>query len=182
MTSIHQETDRLGTVERSDGEYVIRFERRLEHPIESVWLALTEPSAIEKWLAAATVFELRDGGTVELHWQNGEDLDGMHATITELEPPHLLEWRGDRHGICRWELRPDDGGCILRFSSTLDAAEVDARAAKDPEHGSPPSLLAGWHVHLDYLDDALDGNAVDWPNWSGDDWSKLYDVYGGERR
>ena len=182
MTSTDQATERLGAVERSDGEYVIRFERHLDHPMENVWLALTEPNSIAKWLAAATVFELRDGGAVELHWQNGDDPKGMHATITELDPPRLLEWRGDRHGTCRWELRPEGDGCVLTFSSTLDAAGVDAQAAEDPEHRSAPSLLAGWHVHLNYLEDALDGKAVDWANWTGEDWSELYDRYGGERR
>jgi uncharacterized protein YndB with AHSA1/START domain len=62
MTSIDQDTDRQGAVEHSRDNYVVRFERRFDHPIESVWLALTEPAAIGKWLAAATTLELRRGG------------------------------------------------------------------------------------------------------------------------
>jgi hypothetical protein len=29
-------------------------------------------------------------------------------------------------------------------------------------------VLAGWHIHLDFLKDALDGRPVDWPNWPRD--------------
>ena len=34
-----------GTMETTDdGRYVLRYERRLRHPIERVWEALTDPS------------------------------------------------------------------------------------------------------------------------------------------
>lgn len=34
---------RDGTVELTDGKRIIRFERRLAHPIDRVWAALTGP-------------------------------------------------------------------------------------------------------------------------------------------
>jgi uncharacterized protein YndB with AHSA1/START domain len=186
MTSIDQDTDRQGAVERSRDNYVVRFERRLDHPIESVWLALTEPAAIGKWLAAARTFELRRSGTIELNWSGAEDGAGMQATITELDPPRLLEWSGGPPGhpaaACRWELQPDGDGCVLRFSSTVPAAEIDRKAASDPEHWSPPSLLAGWHLHLGRLEDVLDGPSVDPSSPAEERFLELYERYGGERR
>jgi len=35
-----------GVVEQRDGRTVLRFERRLRHPIERVWAALTEPARL----------------------------------------------------------------------------------------------------------------------------------------
>ncbi|HEY6638488.1 MAG TPA: SRPBCC family protein [Solirubrobacterales bacterium] len=186
MTSIDQETERRGGVEREGDDYVVRFERYLDHPVDSVWLALTEPGAIGKWLAAATTFELREGGTIELRWSGAEDGAGMRATITELDPPRLLEWSGGPPGhpaaACRWELRPEAHGCVLRFSSRVPVDEIDRKGAADPEHWSPPSMLAGWHVHLGYLEDVLDGRSVDLASPAMDAFYELYESYGGERR
>src|SRR4051794_22442930 len=38
---------------REDGIRVLHYERRLTHPIEKVWAALTDPDQIEGWLARA---------------------------------------------------------------------------------------------------------------------------------
>jgi hypothetical protein len=37
--------------------------------------------------------------------------------------------------------------------------------------------LAGWHFHLDALEEALAGHAVDWPNWPIDRWAEHHDRY-----
>jgi uncharacterized protein YndB with AHSA1/START domain len=150
-------TDRDGTMEISGGRPVIRFERRLAHPIERVWAALTEPDEIVGWLAEAEV-DLVEGGRIRLRWLNSDDEGNqaeMTATITRLDPPRLIEYEGDLHGLLRWELRPDGDGCVLTFTN---------------ETGAPPAMrskvLAGWHIHLDHLEEALDGRPVDWPRWS----------------
>jgi hypothetical protein len=41
-------------------------------------------------------------------------------------------------------------------------------------------VLAGWHIHLDHLADALDGRPVDWSSWSEDQrpkWQEIHDRY-----
>ena len=48
-------TDELGTAEVHDGGARLRFERRLRHPIDRVWAALTRPEELEGWLASAEV-------------------------------------------------------------------------------------------------------------------------------
>ena len=40
---------RDGTLEERDGRFVLRFERRLPHPPEEVWRALTEPDRMAAW-------------------------------------------------------------------------------------------------------------------------------------
>src|SRR3954469_2142808 len=119
-----------GTVEpTADGGNVLRFERRLAHPVDDVWAALTEPDRIVMWLAEAEV-DLREGGSVVLRWLNTDDEGNsavMHATITELDPPRVIEYEGDIHGTLRWELAPDGDATVLRFSSTLPALDDDMR-------------------------------------------------------
>ena len=43
-------------------------------------------------------------------------------------------------------------------------------------------MLAGWHVHLDFLEEALDGKPVDWPNWPRDRWAVLNEHYEASMR
>jgi uncharacterized protein YndB with AHSA1/START domain len=145
-----------GNVETREGRRVLRFERRLEHPIERVWAALTEPGELESWLAEADL-DLAVGGRVELRWLNTDE-DGNRAiatgTVTQLEPPRLLECETDIHGLMRWELREEGEGCHLTFFT----------APADPAYTA--MTLAGWHMHLDHLAEALAGRPVDWPEWS----------------
>jgi uncharacterized protein YndB with AHSA1/START domain len=94
----------------------------------------------------------------------------MNATITELDPPNLLQTDGDAHGVLRWELRPEAGGTSLTFSSTLELPGEDQKTMN----------LAGWDIHLEHLADALEGRKVDWPNWTRDHrprWAELHDAY-----
>jgi uncharacterized protein YndB with AHSA1/START domain len=149
-----------GTVERlDDGRYVVSFERRLAHPVDRVWEALTRPDRLIGWWGDADI-ELREGGRFNVRWLNTDD-DGdtaeMHATIAKLEPQRLLLLDGDIHGLLRWELTPQGEATLLSFRSTL--ALPDEYATKVP---------AGWHFHLDALADALDGRSTDLvgvPNW-----------------
>ena len=63
-----------GTMETTDdGRYVLRYERRLHHPIERVWEALTVPERVEEWWARAAVLELTEGGRARIEWLNTDD-------------------------------------------------------------------------------------------------------------
>ncbi len=164
-----------GTVREIDGRYVLRFERHLNHPVEKVWAALTEPGQLVAWLTEADI-ELVEGGRVELRWQNTDEYGNvavLHGTITQLDPPRVLQYDSDIHGVLRWELLADGaGGCVLTFTSTLPAP-ADRLS----------ETLAGWHVHLDHLADALAGHRVHWPTWTRDHWDRwveLRDRYADE--
>ena len=157
-----------GTVEVIDGSYELRYTRHLRHSIEQVWAALTEPEQLVKWLADATI-DLREGGTVELRWLNTDDQGNTavaRGPIAQLDPPHLIEIDTDIHGRLRWELQRDKNGSLLTFTV---------------RHALPDEYLilalAGWHSHLDFLEEALDGKTVDWPNWPRDRWQAHHDRY-----
>ena len=159
-----------GTMETTDdGRYVLRYERRLRHPIEKVWAALTEPARIEEWWARAAVLELTEGGRARIEWLNSDAVAEGH--ITRLEPPHTIEFDTDIHGSLLWELRPHDDGTHLTLTVVNDIPE---------EYRT--SVMAGWHVHIDFLEDALDGTPVDWPNWPEDRWAELNEFYEANMR
>ena len=160
-----------GTLERRGDRQLIRFERQLDHPVERVWRALTEPDEIAAWLALAEL-DLTEGGRVVLSWQN-TDKEGNTAvargTVSALEPPRLLEFDTDIHGRLRWELQPAGDGTHLTFT-------VDAQLPEDYEL----EVLGGWHIHLDHLDHVLDGGTIDWPNWWRDhlpEWERIRAAY-----
>jgi uncharacterized protein YndB with AHSA1/START domain len=161
-----------GTVETRDGQYVLRYERHLDHPVDKVWAALTEPGELVGWLAEAEV-ELVEGGRVVLRWQNTDDQGNtavMHATITRLEPPRLLEYEGDIHGTLRWELSEEGDSCLLRLTVITEGVPEEARSL----------VMAGWHIHLEHLEDALEGRPVDWARWDEEHrptWQAHHDRY-----
>jgi len=54
----------------------------------------------------------------------------------------------------------------LIFSNTLPVSHTRLRES-----------LAGWHVHLDFLAESLEGQAVDWPDFALDCWARHYERY-----
>ena len=159
-----------GTLDRQGDRRVIRFERRLDHPVERVWRALTEPDEAVRWWGRIDA-ELEPGGRFDVTWLNTDE-DGnpftMHATITELDSPHLLETTGDAHGVLRWELRPDGDGTLLTFTSTLDLPD---------EYRD--RTIAGWHYHLDALETALAGGEVELIDLPNDEFDRIAELYAG---
>jgi uncharacterized protein YndB with AHSA1/START domain len=145
------------------GRTVLRMERRLAHPPEKVWRALTEPAELSRWFPfTATEIDLRIGGTIRFDLGSNPYLPGastMDAVITELEPPRLfafeepagevLEREGDN--LLRFELRPDPAGCLLIFTHAFH--DLPAAAAN----------AAGWTVCFDAMAADLAGRPAGEP-------------------
>ena len=158
-----------GTVVRTDERAVIRFERRLPHPPERVWSALTEPEELRRWWGDVET-DLVEGGRFTIRWLNTDEKGKslvMDAAITELDPPRALQVEGDPHGVLRFELEPQPGGgTLLTFTSTPDLPdEFRSRT------------LAGWHYHLDGLEAALDGGEVELHALPNPDWERIHESY-----
>jgi len=162
-----------GKVIKKDGRTLVRYERRLRHSPERVWQALTEPKELSGWLADADL-EPAVGGRVELRWLNTDEHGNSavaRGTVTAFDPPRLLELDTDIHGRLRWELSPDGDGCVLVLVADISHVPSDFLL----------KVLAGWHTHLDFLAEALDGQRVDWPNWPLDRWQEIHDGYAAKR-
>jgi len=118
-----------------EGRPALRFERYLDHPVERVWRAVSEPAEVRRWMPAAADWTPAQGEAFEL--------GGQHGQITELDPPNLIEWTfgADRF---RCTLQPKGDGCALVFTHIFDDAAPAAQTA------------AGWECYLDRLDAQLD--------------------------
>jgi uncharacterized protein YndB with AHSA1/START domain len=94
-----------GKLETVDGRAVLRFERRLDHPRERVWRAITDPEELCHWFPPSEALQ-----------------------VTESDPPNLLvgTWYGDD---LRFELRSVGAACVLVFTHTFSGREKAARDA-----------------------------------------------------
>ena len=139
-------TLRPDSLRTDGGRNVLRMERRLAHPPEKVWRALTTPADLAQWFPAEVRLDLRAGGEVRFVFAGGEAPEGK-GVITDLDPPRLLAftWEGEH---LRWELRPDGAGTVLTLEHTLD------------DRYGAASFAAGWHTCIDAMDDLLAGRPV----------------------
>jgi uncharacterized protein YndB with AHSA1/START domain len=142
-----------GTYETIEDRPALRFERRLKHPVDAVWQALTQPEQLKQWFPSTVSGDFAPGGRLTFSFET-HDVPDTHGEITELdEPRRLAFYWGDDH--LRFELDPDGDGCRLRFTCLLDARDKAARDA------------AGWHVCLDRLEGVV----------AGAGWQELYEDY-----
>jgi uncharacterized protein YndB with AHSA1/START domain len=132
-----------GTLRPVNGQFELRFERRLAHPASKVWQALTDPTALTHWFPQRVEADLRPGGKMRFSPREGEDYPDWDGEVLEYEPERVFAytWGTD---LLRWELRPDGDGCLLIFTDTF--AE-QGKAARD---------AAGWHVCLEAMQAWLD--------------------------
>lgn len=128
---------------RADGERCgVRFERLYAFDADELWSALTGPAELSRWLAPVRTFECRVGGRVSIDFGDGGEVAGE---VLVLEPGRVLEytWRftGEDESVVRFELHPRHEGTLL----VVDHRLLGLR------HGA--GYGAGWHAHLDRLED-----------------------------
>lgn len=91
-----------------DGIFIpdgIRFERILDHSVERVWAALTQPDQLGEWLGPAIVTG-KAGGNIKLETKGGM----MGGTILQWEENSLLEYQWFRDSVVCWELLREGPG------------------------------------------------------------------------
>jgi uncharacterized protein YndB with AHSA1/START domain len=152
------------TLDTIGGKAVLRFERRLAHPPEKVFRAISDPAELQHWFPAAVETELRPGAPITFTFQD-MDADAPGGEVVEVEPPKLLvyTWGDD---VLRWEIVPEEHGCRLFFSHTL---------APDGMSGGLPGSArnaAGWDICLGALAARLDDEPA--PEI---DWFPLFEAY-----
>lgn len=162
-------TDRDGKlIETGEDRVGVRFERRLPHPPERVWRAVTETEELAQWFPARPEIggERRVGAGLTFVYP-GNEAPPETGEILELDEPHLFafSWRpgaGGEPQILRFELELDGDGTKLVFTHELprpDSAKV----------------AAGWELCLDDLEAALDGQPrADFPEGR---WVELHEAY-----
>ncbi len=162
MVPVNDDPELLGGAVLHGGERAtLTLQREYPHPVAALWTALTVPEVTRRWWAALRA-DLRPGGEFSLMWLNGDpaELEWWPGQVVALDPPRLLEHTSSEHGLLRWELEPVEAGALrartrLRLTNELEG-----------EDAWVPMSLAVWHLHLEALERALTGGAVDWLDWS----------------
>jgi uncharacterized protein YndB with AHSA1/START domain len=150
----------LGTLVPEGGAWKLLFTRRLQHPQEKVWRAVTEPEHLAAWFPQEIVGE-RSAGAALRFVTSGQSDESFEGEMLVFDPPSVMEllWGSDR---LRIELQPDGDGTLLTLTDTFDEL---GKAARD---------AAGWHECLDRLVAELGGTEP--PDW-GERWSEVNPVY-----
>jgi uncharacterized protein YndB with AHSA1/START domain len=103
---------------------VLRHQRRLAHPPEEVWKALTNAADVMQWMQAprATI-DGQPNGQVDIETP-------LHITgrILTWEPPRVFEHEfqlapsklapAGENAVLRYDLEPDGDGCLLTMTFT----------------------------------------------------------------
>lgn len=151
-----------GTLHTTGGRSVLRFERRLRHPVEKVWRAVTDADEMAHWFPASVDMELRAGGKIQFTFPGGE-MDTGDGVITELDPPRVFAftWNGEP---LRMELRPDGEGTLLIFTHTFDDRPMAG------------SFATGWETCLGALEARLSAVAPGGPG-APERYAERHDAY-----
>ncbi|MDD9272293.1 SRPBCC family protein [Paenibacillus sp. GCM10023248] len=152
----------LASIRKNDnGGFLVQYDRPLPHAAAKVWAALTENHLLEKWMSNLQTVDLRQGGVIRFHMNDGTGaFENLEITDYEAFAVLAFTWGADR---VRFEVSDKPEGSLLvlqEFVGTLT------------EH--TPKDLAGWHVCLDMLSALLDGQAIDFPM---DQWKVWYEKY-----
>lgn len=158
-----------GAVEyHADGDrWTLVFVRRLRHPPEDVWSALTDPRQLGEWAPYTSDRDLGSVGDATLTMIDGDVAEALPASVTRAVRPRVLEytWAGD---VVCWELAADGAGTLLTLRHTLAGEDW------------VPKVAAGWHLCLDVAERLLDGEPVG-PIRGHDarnhGWDELHDAY-----
>ena len=139
-------TDRRGTLGvGTDGQWQIRFERRLQHSPDRVWAALTDPAQQAQWMPGVTI-DATVGGKVVFDFGDEGRADGE---VLAVEPPTSLEhtwiWPGEPRSVVRWDISADDDHTVL----VMLHRELRQAPAVD--------YTTGWHAMLDAFGTFVDG-------------------------
>jgi uncharacterized protein YndB with AHSA1/START domain len=148
----------LGTLTRQGDRWTLTFTRRLAHPPEKVWRAVTEPEHLAAWYPQEIVGERRAGAALRFVTSSGDGFDGQ---LLVFDPPAVMEftWGTD---VLRIELRADGAGTLLTLTDTFGEL---GKAARDG---------AGWHECLERLAADLDGTP---PRPWGETWREVHPRY-----
>src|SRR6185437_2447992 len=108
--------------------WVLRYRRRLTHPRDKVWRALTEDKHLAAWFPTTMEGERAAGASLHFSFRAGE-AEPFDGEMLAFEPPFLMElrWADD---VLRFELTADgEGACELSLSVTFPEQGKAARDA-----------------------------------------------------
>jgi uncharacterized protein YndB with AHSA1/START domain len=133
----------LGQFQKTEGRGTLVFRRRLAHSPVKVWRALTESEHLNAWFPCSIEGERTAGSALQFSFLEMPDLK-LEGEVLTWDPPRRFEFKWGPDTL-RFDVEPDGEGCVFTLTDVFDEIGKGARDA------------AGWHVCLENLDDALDG-------------------------
>jgi uncharacterized protein YndB with AHSA1/START domain len=133
-------------VQKDGGSWTLILVRRLRHPPEKVWLALTDPAHLREWAPFEADGSLGAVGSVKLTTVGAPTPMVSETEVTRADAPNVLEYSWGGNDI-RWELEGFGSGTRLTLWHNIDRRFIAMGAA-------------GWHICLDVLDHSLSGAPI----------------------
>jgi uncharacterized protein YndB with AHSA1/START domain len=155
-------TDRLGTVLHDGDRPGLRYVRRLRHPRDKVWYAITTSEQLRHWFPTDIVGERAAGAEIELpFWPDHVEAYDIEQPVYPgrvhvWDPPRLFEWSWDTDRL-RWELTADGDETILTLTVWIGEPQAHGAEGGSPDDATgTASAAAGYHLCLDHLQALLD--------------------------
>jgi uncharacterized protein YndB with AHSA1/START domain len=134
-------------VRKEGAKWTLVLVRELSHPPAKVWKALTDPEHLREWAPFDADRSLDTVGTAKLTTVGAPTPLVSETQVKRAEAPKLLEFNWGGQDI-RWELVPlASGGTRLTLWHNIARDFISMGAA-------------GWHICLDVLKRALDGQPI----------------------
>ena len=144
-----------------DGRPAVRFERLYPHPVDRVWMAITDPEELVAWFPSRAVIEPRVGGSVSF---SGDPYsDTLTGEVLAYDPPTRLAFTWGENEL-HFELE-EVGVSACRFVLT-DFLDVTTAAARN---------ASGWTVCVGELDKLLAGTRGNGPH--AEDTPPFWPIY-----
>ncbi len=134
------------------------FQRRLSHPPEAVWEALTDPKQLSLWYMMQAAIDGRASGSID--FSGGPGQYNVTGSILKWNPPRVLEYE--------WKIRPRAGmpsgeDAVVRWELDRDGAETlltltHRNVTRQTATGIAPATHT--HILLDRLAAQLDGRPL----------------------
>ncbi len=125
----------LGTGNRP----VLRFERHLPGPVESVWKAVTDPVEMRAWFPTRIEIDGWKIGATLTHHFDQPGIEPLPGRVLEWDPPSRVSFTWGADTISLTLTEAPDGATILVLTEELSANHAARNAA-------------GWDVCLDRLE------------------------------
>jgi uncharacterized protein YndB with AHSA1/START domain len=140
---------KMGTVTREADGFKVRFERVFAHSVGRVWDAITDPEKLKYWFTDIDL-ELKAGGLITFYYRD-EARTSSNGKVILVDKPKRFVWMWETEQA-EWELfseGPDKCRMVFTYS------KLDEKYAE--------KATAGFHLLLDRLAKALEGNKTIYP-------------------
>ena len=134
----------LGKVSKENDGYKVVFNRSLNHPIQKVWEAITQPAQLKYWFTDIEM-DFKPGGKISIQFKDkGKTMS--YGEIVSIEAPKRFVWTWEGE-LAIWELKKlSENSTQLTLSYSKLLAEYGINAP------------AGFHILLDRLETRLEGS------------------------